>query len=350
VLEAAKLLMVAALGTWLLGYPAKWLGWRLNILDLPGHRSSHHNPTPRTGGLSILFGLVAAVAMLPLPPWPTLPLGGLVLALAALGFLDDIFSLPVSVRFVVQFAVGAAAAWLFCGRLFGGADPSQPLYWASFCFSTLFIVTFINFFNFMDGINGLACSQGIIGGVAIAAMILLSGGSACLAGIAAALAGACLGFLPHNFPRAGIFMGDAGSMVLGFLLAVLGLMSAGDSFNAWIALVLPLGVFIYDPVFTVVKRLLRRKNVAQAHREHHYQLLIQCGWSHARVTFLQCGLMILCVGGGVVYLMSGVGGRVGVLAALLATAVGYTAFVRRCYARNRRPGPAQPGKPQESQA
>ncbi len=335
-----KLAAMAAISSCLLTFPAKWLGRRLDILDFPGHRSSHQNPTPRTGGLAIFFSILLCLAAMlclaqPRPPAVVvLELAGLTFVLAALGFLDDIFSLPPSARFMVQMVVAAAAAWLFGGtRLFGAGGSGELLFWPAWAFSTLFIVAFVNFFNFMDGINGIAAFQGIIGAGAICLYVLVLGGNVLTAALAAVLAGACLGFLPHNFPKAGIFMGDGGSMVLGFLLALLGLKAAGESDLPWIGLVMPLGIFIYDPVFTLVKRLTRHENVVQAHREHHYQLLVRSGWSHASVTLLQGLLMILCSAGGAAYMVGGIEVRLAVIGGLLVTAVVYSILVHRHFAR-----------------
>jgi UDP-N-acetylmuramyl pentapeptide phosphotransferase/UDP-N-acetylglucosamine-1-phosphate transferase len=349
VLTVVELAILGAVTTWIMGFPAKWLGHRMDILDHPGHRSSHQNPTPRTGGLAIILGLAAAMVALRPPLGIACSLGGLALVLAALGFVDDVFSLRASVRFVGQFAIAAAASWLFRAHLFGQTQPDQPMFWASLAVSTLFIVAFINFFNFMDGINGIASFQGLIGGTAICAMILISGGeiqmgsarpASLTGGLAVALAGACIGFLPHNFPRARMFMGDAGSTVLGFLLALLGLKAAGESAAAgghlpipWIAMVLPLAVFIYDPVFTLLTRLRRREHLAQAHREHHYQLLIRTGLSHPRVTLINAGLMALCAGSGIAYMLAGAGGRIMVVGGLLLVAFSYSALVYSYFRR-----------------
>jgi UDP-N-acetylmuramyl pentapeptide phosphotransferase/UDP-N-acetylglucosamine-1-phosphate transferase len=332
-----------------MGFPAKWLGHRMEILDHPGHRSSHQHPTPRTGGLAIIVSLAAAMVVLDPPLRSMRALGGLALVLAALGFADDIFSLPASIRFVVQFVIAASASYLFPLHLGGVAQAGEPMFWVSLGVSTLFVVGFINFFNFMDGINGIASFQGLIGGTAICAMILIAGGevhrgdgggASLSAGLAAAIAGACIGFLPHNFPRARMFMGDAGSTVLGFLLAVLGLKAAGESpvpgggmEIPWIAMVLPLGVFIYDPVVTLLKRMRHRQHVATAHREHHYQLLIRSGLSHGFVTLINAGLMVLCGAGGILYMVASTSGRVMAMCGLLLAALAYSALVYSYFRR-----------------
>ena len=324
--------LFSACSAWLLGFLARYLGHKLDILDLPGHRSSHTNPTPRSGGIAIVLALVLTGALLPIPAATALWLGGLCLALAVLGFLDDMFSLRASARFLVQAAVAVCAVAYLPLHVAGAGNASSWTFWASGAFCTLFIMAFINFFNFMDGINGIAGFQGIIGGGAIAAFGLLSPGQGALAGVAVALAGVCLGFLPHNFPKAKMFMGDGGSTVLGFLLAVLALKGGEGSLLTLLAFLMPLSVFIYDPIFTLIKRLGRGENLVQAHREHHYQLLVRSGWSHAQATLVQAALMLLCAGVGAAILLGGALPGLAALALLLAVASTYSVLVHRRHA------------------
>ena len=329
----------SAASAWLLGFLARYLGHNLDILDLPGHRSSHSNPTPRSGSIAIVSTLLLTGLFLPIPVSTALWLGGLCLALVEMGLLDDMFSLRASVRLLVHTAVAVCAVAFLPLHVAGATDASSWTFWVSGAFCTLFIMAFINFFNFMDGINGIAGFQGIIGGGAIAAYLLLSPGqggladvAVALAGAAIALAGACLGFLPHNFPRAKMFMGDGGSTVLGFLLAVLALKGGEGSLLRLLAFLMPLSVFIYDPVFTLIKRLGRGENVVQAHREFHFQLLVRSGWSHAKATLLQALLMLLCAGVGAAILLGGLLPGLGALAGLLAVASVYSVLVHRHHA------------------
>ena len=171
-------------------------------------------------------------------------------------------------------------------------------------------------------------------------MVHAAGGSRFTVGIAAALAGACLGFLPHNFPRAKLFMGDSGSTVLGFLLAMLSFKGASDTDIPWLALVLPMGVFIYDPIFTLFKRTLQHAKITQAHREHNYQLLVRCGWSHLRVATLKAALMLLCAGCGVLYMLGGRWGRLALVVGLLAVAICQSLLIYRYFLRHRLDAPA----------
>lgn len=287
-----------------------------------------------------MLGMIVAVVYLYPPFWVTLALGGMVLTLAVLGFLDDAYSLSASIRFAVQLVVGAAATLLCHAYFFDTHEPTEVLFWVSVVFVAVFTVAFINFFNFMDGINGMACFQGIVASAAICLMVYAAGGSQYTVAISAALAGACLGFLPHNFPRAKLFMGDTGSTVLGFLLAMLTFKGSSDNKVSWLALAMPMGVFIFDPIFTLFKRAIRHERITQAHREHNYQLLIRCGWSHARVATLKVALMLLCAGAGVLYTHATRWQRLGIIGALLVIAICQSMLIFRYFLRHRLDAPA----------
>ena len=159
----------------------------------------------------------------------------------------------------------------------------------------LLIAGYANAFNFMDGINGLAAGQSVISAAGMAAIAVVAGVSpghpAVL--LSVLLAGATAGFLPHNFPSARMFMGDAGSVPLGFLLMLLTAWLAHDE-GWW--LWLPLGAlhagFILDTGLTLLRRAARGEILQEAHREHFYQRLVRAGWSHQTVTELQMGITL----------------------------------------------------------
>ena len=324
--------LFSAISAFLAGFVARYLGHNLEIMDLPGERSSHSNPTPRSGSIAIVSTLLLTGLFLSIPATTALWLGGLCLVLAELGLLDDMLSLRASVRFLVHTVVAVCAVAFLSLHVGTATDPSSWTFWASGAFCTLFIMAFINFFNFMDGINGLAGFQGIIGGGAIAAYLLLSPGQGGMAAMAIALAGVCLGFLPHNFPRAKMFMGDGGSTALGFLLAVLALKGGEGSPLRLLAFVMPLSLSFYDPIFTLVKRWRRGENLVQPHREFHFQLLVRSGWSHARTTLLEASLMLLCACVGGVILLGGLLPGLAALAVLVAVAPIYSVLVHRRHA------------------
>ena len=250
------------------------------ILDHPNERSSHAVPTPRGGGWGILAVLVPAWAALGVAPGV---LAGVVL-LAAVSWIDDRRSLPAGPRLLAQaVAIAAGLTALGDGTLvFQGWLPS----WADRGLTALCWLWFTNLFNFMDGIDGIAGSEAVsvAGGLALAAGLTeagLAGAAPQLVEPSLVVAGAAAGFLVWNWQPAKVFMGDVGSIPLGFGLGWLLFSAAGA--GLWpAALLLPL-VFVADASFTLARRALAGKRILQAHREHAYQRAVQGGWSHARV-------------------------------------------------------------------
>jgi len=258
------------------------------LLDVPSERSSHTTPTPRGGGLAIAGVVLLGVLVAALGGWvrwkvavALLPSGA---AMAFLGWLDDRRSLRAGVRLLVHFvaaswvvywfgpvrAISMGAASLNLGRL------ATPL-------SIVGVVWLVNLFNFMDGIDGIAAAEALIVSAA-AAFFCWRVGEVEAAWLAALIAAASAGFLPWNWMPARIFMGDAGSTFLGFMLGSLALLAdrrGALPAAAWIVL---LGVFIGDATLTLVRRVVRRERLAVAHRTHAYQRAVQSGWSHARVS------------------------------------------------------------------
>jgi UDP-GlcNAc:undecaprenyl-phosphate GlcNAc-1-phosphate transferase len=262
-----------------------WSG-RSGPIDQPNHRSLHDTPVPRSGGLGILAGLLlggAAGVMLGGPAGlPPLTWLAALAVLALISWWDDRFPLPAYLRFVVHIL---AASLVF-------ADTSQATSLGGWCLLLLIpaCVWVINLYNFMDGANGLAGGMAVAGFSAYAGMAWTAG-HADLALWAVIIVGAALGFLCFNFDPARIFMGDAGSVSLGFLAAVLGI--EGWQRGAW-PLWFPLLVFspfIVDASVTLARRALRGEKVWQAHREHYYQRLVRMGWLHRRLALSEYALM-----------------------------------------------------------
>lgn len=267
-----------------------WLvtGNVLRILDHPNHRSLHAVAVPRTGGLGIIAGVLVAwmilPAVLPVAVWSG------VLLLALLSLTDDITGLPVWVRFLVH---GMIASWLVVTLLPDGYG------WPGKVVLTVGIVWLINLYNFMDGADGLAGGMTLIGFGCYGLMAWLAGNQVfaltnlCIAASAAA-------FLLFNFHPARIFMGDSGSIPLGFLAAASGIMGwINGLWSLWLAC-LVFSPFIADTSVTLVRRLLRGEKVWQAHREHYYQRLIRSGWSH-RTTALGSYVLMAAAGGSAVW-------------------------------------------------
>lgn len=266
---------------------------RRAILDHPNERSSHARPTPRGGGIAVLAVLIPAwIAIAAVigrgdngPIW--LVIGGIA-ALAALSWLDDLRDLSAGVRILCHAAaVGAVLASLPASALlFQGLLP--PL--ADRIAAAVLWLWFINLFNFMDGIDGIAGVEAMtIGGglFLLAALHGLAGGA--MAGgpvamngwLALALAGAACGFLLWNWHPARLFLGDVGSVPLGFALGWLLLQAAMAGFWA-AALILPF-YYLADATITLTRRALRGERVWSAHREHFYQKAVASGRSHAEV-------------------------------------------------------------------
>jgi len=263
-------LAVAAALTWC----ARRYALRRNLLDQPGERRSHGVATPRGGGIAIVVTLLLAV-LAGAVAWPMarVPLGvfGLGLALVAgIGWWDDHRPLPAIRRLLVH----VLAAALLGGLVWQATgNPWQA------ALAVLFTTSLINIWNFMDGINGIATSQAILAGVAFA-MVLP--GPLALAGVVLALA--CLGFLPFNFPRARIFMGDVGSGALGYAVAALVCLASVYTTVSWLLLLVPLTAFLVDAGFTLLTRMLSGQRWMEPHTQHLYQKAVKGGATHTSVT------------------------------------------------------------------
>jgi len=261
--------------------------------DRPNHRSSHSKVTSRAGGL-VIFGawlaaMMVVIALAPRTEMTTaaLKLGGLAALAMLAGLADDKWDMPPALKFIGQFGVAALYSWSFGPLLaaplpFIGETPLAPP--IGHAITVFWVVAFMNAFNFMDGINGIAGGCAAIG---LAAFAIVAGfAGAPLAAIAAALlAVSCFGFLPANLGRGRLFMGDCGSQSVSFLIAALGVYAANASEGRASALLVPVIFlpFIFDVVWTLAHRIVRRQNILRAHREHLYQLRLRLGSSHGRV-------------------------------------------------------------------
>jgi glycosyltransferase WbpL len=268
--------------TWLVAFVVGEWARRRRILDVPNARSSHVRPTPRLGGIGIAAGVVAALLLSPAAAGRVAIVLALGLTVSAASLLDDVRGLSARVRLLLHVAVALAAVWAL-----QVADVVAPVAgtasaWVFAAVAVVWIVGFLNAFNFMDGIDGIAAGQALIasaGWVAIGVGI----GDAAVVRLGAAVAGASIGFLALNWPPARIFMGDVGSAFLGFLLATLPLAGNEPLRLAGPALLLA-WPFLFDTAFTLVRRASRGENLMEAHRSHLYQRLTRTGLSHAQVT------------------------------------------------------------------
>ena len=248
-------------------------------LDHPNERSLHAAPVPRTGGLGILAGVTAGSLVGGLLAWPLLA-GAL--TLAAISLVDDIRGLPVLVRFAGHLTVATAFV-----ALYWSAFPHP--FWAVAAVLALGWMT--NLFNFMDGSDGLAGGMALFGFGFYAASAWMAGDAA-LASISAVVAAAAAGFLAFNFPPARIFMGDVGSVPVGFMAGAIGLAGWAEGvWSPWFP-VLVFSPFIVDATVTLLRRALRGERVWHAHREHYYQRMVQLGLGHRNTALLWYALMV----------------------------------------------------------
>jgi len=253
------------------------------LFDYPGERSSHKVPTPHGGGLALSVVVIGAWLFLGLKADDiSIELIVVLTAMAGLAIisrLDDITPLPAKLRLAAQaLAVGATLATLPVEGGIIGLIPA-PIEWALVAIGWIW---FINLYNFMDGIDGITGVETLTIGGGIALLTL--GGSAASGfggGFALVIAAAVLGFLWWNWHPAKIFMGDVGSVPLGFALGWL-LLHLALSGHWAAALILPL-YYLADATLTLGRRLLRGDKVWEAHKEHFYQQAYQAGWPHDKV-------------------------------------------------------------------
>ncbi|HHT8901335.1 TPA: MraY family glycosyltransferase [Burkholderia cenocepacia] len=248
---------------------ATGLAWRL-ATDIPNDRSLHSLPTPRVGGWGIVPVCVIALAWLAPGMWL---LAISVACLAAMSQIDDRRGLPARVRFAVH--VLAVAVLIV-------AYPADAPWWALAVIGFV-MVWLTNLYNFMDGSDGLAGGMALFGFGAMAAASLSGAHPSpdLLAG-GAAVAGASLGFLLLNFHPARLFLGDAGSIPLGFMAGAFGYWGwRGGVWPVWFPAMV-FSPFIADASVTLLRRLLRGEKFWQAHREHYYQRMVRSGIGHRR--------------------------------------------------------------------
>ena len=325
-IAALAALIIAVAGTPLLRY----LSHRHGVLDLPNERSSHVHPTPRTGGIAIGAGTVAAFFVAEM--WrerSLVTILGCAALVAALGLVDDFRSLSARTKLAVQIVAAVALIYLarltlwtfdlpFAGKLSIGV--------AGVLVSLIWLVGVTNAYNFMDGINGIAAAEGIICGWTFA-YLLYRAGDETGAVLPLALAFALAGFFFFN-ASGSIFMGDVGSGFVGFLLAALGLRLAWFDVP-FIAVMLPLLPFLLDTSATIVRRAKRRERLFSAHRTHYYQRLTDLGWTHLGVTALWSVMAVISAAGAVVYTLVSDPGRVAIVAALVVVHVIVGAMIDR---------------------
>lgn len=254
--------------------------FRRLALDQPNARSLHASPVPRTGGIAVLLGAGVSATLGALELW--LPMS-LAAALAVLSFVDDVRGVPTGVRFAAHVAAAAALVWFVLA-------PMDPIQMAVLVAAVAWIT---NLYNFMDGSDGLAAGMATIGFGVYAQAAYMTDHLA-LAALSVGLATASAAFLLHNYHPARIFLGDVGSIPLGFLAGALGVTGwRDDVWPLWFP-VLVFAPFIGDATLTLIKRSLRGERVWQAHRQHYYQRMVLMGLGHRRTAWIAYVAMGLC--------------------------------------------------------
>ena len=292
---------LSALVTWLaIGYAR-----RRRLIDEPGLRRSHSEPTPRGGGIGIVIAVLAfaCVPELLLAGQSRLAAPALLVAVAivaAVGWIDDHRGLSARARFaahclaaLVYLSPVIVPLVLFPAIVESRFEVPVAILWPAVALLALAIVWFVNLHNFMDGIDGILAVQAIFVFLALAVLCFRAGEPH--AGQIGVFAAATLGFLPFNFPRPRIFMGDVGSGVLGLLVAVAVLWQMSGQATALASGIILCSAFVTDATCTLVSRMVRGRRWYSAHREHLYQWLVRSGFSHAGVVALYMGWNLVIV-------------------------------------------------------
>ncbi|WP_439937485.1 hypothetical protein ACS3YM_16325 [Nocardia sp. N13] len=269
---------------------------RAQVVDVPNERSSHRDVVPRGGGIGVLVGWAVAVATVALATseladvtaWSVVVACAGVVAFALLGLVDDLKHLPAALRLALQAAISAGVA----AAVAVGTYSTWPALLVAVV-GCVWLVSYVNAFNFMDGVNAISASSAALAGCWYG--VVSSGDGDDFVRVASwALVGASLAFLPWNAPRAKVFLGDVGSYGVGALVGVLALVTALAEGSLLVALA-PLTIYLADTSGTLVRRALRGESLMQAHRSHVYQRLLDVGLFHLGSTaVVVLGGIVVC--------------------------------------------------------
>ncbi len=292
------LLFLISIGvTYLVTPYVERLAFRLGAVDFPSERKVHRQPVPSLGGIAIYLGIISAIFYQlikrdsiiqgDLGFWGIIFGGTLILLI---GVIDDIFDIPPWLKLIGQIGAGFVLVLVgvrieFVGNPFGGIISLSNYLMVPL--TILWVVGMINIINFIDGLDGLA--SGIVGIASISILIMAYiTGRTEVSVLCVVLAGSSFGFLKHNFNPAQIFMGDSGSMLLGFMLGALTVQGVIKSV-ASIALIVPIiimAVPIFDTFLAIIRRLIRGQPVYKADVDHIHHRLIKEGFSHRQTVIV----------------------------------------------------------------
>jgi UDP-GlcNAc:undecaprenyl-phosphate GlcNAc-1-phosphate transferase len=309
----------------------------VGVPDRPDARKAHTKVTPKSGGVGIVAAFLLGVLLLyqygqvsRLPEGHFLGIIGAAVLMALVSFIDDLFDVSFLIKLAAQFfsaAVAVAAGlWVHVFALPYWGPVDVGLLGIPLTFAFILFVT--NAMNFIDGLNGLAA------GVTLIACLFLAGIAAVYGGFfvytaALLLAGGVLGFLPFNFPRAKIFMGDVGSQFCGFMLALFGIAAARYESAPLSFLLVPLllsGV-LFDVAFTLIRRILAGENIARAHRGHLYQIAARAGVDPRLVALIHWAFVLIGGLTAIGFLLAGAGWKLPVLLLPVAVQLVWAAYV-----------------------
>lgn len=300
--------IIGGIGGWSV---AKW-GRRLSLLDRPNERSSHKGVVPKGGGIGILAAFFVCSIILSVPKSFWIP----AVSLSLFSLWGDRSEIRARTRLLFQFVAGTT---LLMGILWEMESVAAAC--ALIFPLAIFVVGTTNFYNFMDGINGIAGITGVVGFWLLGWFAVLEGADQVIISLCICMSLSCLGFLPFNMPKAKVFMGDVGSILLGFIFAGMVVVLSKD-FLDFVCLTSFIFPFYADELTTMTVRIRNGEKLLRPHRRHFYQLLAnEMGIPHWKIS-LGYGILQLLVGLSVLAVKS-----FGILAVLFLLAVYYGGFV-----------------------
>nr|WP_306792874.1 MraY family glycosyltransferase [Collinsella urealyticum] len=327
---------------------AKRIAHYFDAVDYPGARRINTKPIPRLGGIGVLAGLMVACALQiygtltwgwpsALIPHPSMALNYPLLAVSFLmifgvGALDDIFQLSPRVKLAGQIAsalVAVASGLLIHAMVDPFGTGEIELHWLSYPVTIVYLVSFSNIINLIDGLDGLATGISAIAGCSMFSFAILAGRTDAAA-VSIALVGACLGFLRYNFNPASIFLGDSGALLLGFSLGAISLLNV-SRVAALTSMIMPLivaGVPIIDTFFAIVRRKRAHMNIGQADTGHIHHRLIQRGFDQKQAVLLIYGWTVLLSIGAAAINQVDIGMRIAIFIGLLVLSATFAIKLR----------------------
>ena len=308
------------------------------ITDIPSERSSHVTPTPRGGGIGFVT-IVTSCFLLYLIIWggsgktELFTFFGVILLISLIGWFDDRKDLSRRIRLGVQLFSSLVILIVISNLSYMTFPYADSVYlgFAGTLMGVIWIIGTTNIFNFMDGVDGISSVQAIFAGIGWALLFYLNG-EPNLFVLQIFLLSGVIAFLVLNWPPAKIFMGDVGSLYLGFLFAVMPFLASaaipateiGDMI--WFGAIL-LWPFLFDGSFTIIRRLIRGENIFEAHRSHLYQRLNIIGWPHKSISTLYALFSAVTLVFAFSFLMSGDLARLSIIILLVMLSIIYTLSV-----------------------